>query len=215
MFGVHRQPHFISQLLAPLCNPFFQFSLFLLRLVQHEIEVGFADPPGNHVLIEPQHHLFQNLNPFLVFCQERSNASAGLSVRLRRCWSASRQWLPIGQGSLGALPDFVQDKVVKGVVLYPVLGTVVLAERPIGLTGINLLRVLGVGGADGQRLAALAALDKPGKQAGFPVLPGRWRDFSLSCTMAKLLLSINGSCRSSTTIQSCGFFSPMVPILKR
>ena len=67
----------------------------------------------------------------------------------------------------------------------------VLAERPVGLTGVNLLGVLGVGGADGQRLAALAALDKPGKQAGFPVLSGaRWRDFSLYCTMAKLLLSM-------------------------
>ena len=38
----------------PLCNPFFQLGLFLLRLIQHEIEVGFADSPGNHVLIEPQ-----------------------------------------------------------------------------------------------------------------------------------------------------------------
>ena len=37
-----------------------------------------------------------------------------------------------GQGSLGALPDFVQDKVVKGIVFHPVLGTVVLAERTIG-----------------------------------------------------------------------------------
>ena len=36
---------------------------------------------------------------------------------------------------------------------YPqigVLGAMVLAERTIGLTGVNLLRVLGVGGADGQ-----------------------------------------------------------------
>ena len=39
---------------------------------------------------------------------------------------------PIGQGSLGALPDFVQDKVVKGIVFHPVLGAMVLAERPIG-----------------------------------------------------------------------------------
>src|SRR5699024_12508345 len=79
---------------------------------------------------------------------------------------------PSGQGRPCTLPDFVQYKVVKGVVLHPVLGTVVLAERPIGLTGVNLLRVLGVGGTDGQRLAALAALDKPGKQAGFSVLTG-------------------------------------------
>ena len=55
----------------------------------------------------------------------------------------------------------------------------VLAERPIGLTGVNLLRVLGVGGADGQRLAALAALDKPGKQAGFPILPRALAGFQL------------------------------------
>ena len=49
----------------------------------------------------------------------------------------------------------------RGIVFHPVLGAMVLAERTIGLTGVNLLRVLGVGGADGQRLAALAALDKP------------------------------------------------------
>ena len=69
--------------------------------------------------------------------------------------------------------------MVKGIVFHPVLGAMVLAERPIGLTGVNLLRVLGVGGADGQRLAALAALDKPGKQAGFPILPGTLAGFQL------------------------------------
>lgn len=66
----------------------------------------------------------------------------------------------------------------------------VLAERPVGLTGVNLLGVLGVGGADGQRLAALAALDKPANRLVSPSCRGRWRDFSLSCTMAKLLLSM-------------------------
>ena len=38
--------------------------------------------------------------------------------------------------------------MVKGIVFHPVLGAMVLAERTIGLTGVNLLRVLGVGGAD-------------------------------------------------------------------
>ena len=151
LFGVHRPPHFIGQLLAPLCNPFFQLGLVLLRLVQHEIEVGFADSPGNHVLIEPQHHLFQNLNPFLVFCQGTlQRFPLAFLFGFAGVGQLPGNGFPIGQGGLVSLPDFVQDKVVKGVVLYPVLGTVVLAERPIGLTGINLLRVLGVGGADGQ-----------------------------------------------------------------
>ena len=34
-------------------------------------------------------------------------------------------------------------------------------------------------------------------------------------TMSKVLRSTIGSCWFSTTIQSSGFFSPMVPILKR
>ena len=42
----------------------------------------------------------------------------------------------------------------------------------VGLTGINLLRVLLIGIADSQRLPALAAFDKPRKQADFPGLPG-------------------------------------------
>ena len=47
------------------------------------------------------------------------------------------------------------------------------------------------------------------------VCPGRWRDFSLFCTISKLMRSISGSCCPSTTTQSSGFFSPIVPILKR
>ena len=41
--------------------------LFLLRLFHQQIEVRFADTSGNHVLIQPQNHLFQNVNAFLVF----------------------------------------------------------------------------------------------------------------------------------------------------
>ena len=42
-----------------------------------------------------------------------------------------------------------------------------------------------------------------------------WRDFSFSCTIAKSFLSTSGSCVPSTTIQSSGFLSRIVPILKR
>ena len=59
-----------------------------------------------------------------------------------------RKRLPLS-GS-GALPDFVQHKAVKGVVFNPVLGTVLLAVGVVGLTGINLFRVLVVSVADCQ-----------------------------------------------------------------
>src|SRR5699024_1140725 len=68
--------------------------------------------------------------------------------------------------------DFVQYKPVQGVVLNSVLRTVLLAVGVVGLTGINLLRVLLVSVADCQRLPALAAFDKPRKQADFPGLAG-------------------------------------------
>ena len=65
--GVTRKPDFIGQLLPAFLNLCFQLGLFLLRLFHQQIEVRFADTSGNHVLIQPQHHLFQNVNPFLVF----------------------------------------------------------------------------------------------------------------------------------------------------
>jgi len=61
-----------------------------------------------------------------------------------------------------------------------VLGTVLLAIGVVGLTGINLLRVLVVGVADRQRLPALAAFDKPRKQADFPGLAGALPGFQLA-----------------------------------
>ena len=50
----------------------------------------------------------------------------------------------------------------------------------IGLTGINLLRVLLIGIADSQRLPAFAAFDKPRKQADFPGLAGALPGFQLA-----------------------------------
>src|SRR5699024_49156 len=41
----------------------------------------------------------------------------------------------------------------------------------VGLAGVNLLGTLGVGGPDGQGLAALAAFEQPGEQADLAVLP--------------------------------------------
>ena len=65
--GVIRKPDFIGQLLPAFLNPRLQLGLFLLRLFHQQIEVCFADTSGNHVLIQPQNHLFQNVNAFLVF----------------------------------------------------------------------------------------------------------------------------------------------------
>ena len=56
----------VHQLLMALGDAFLELSLFGLSLVQHKIEVGFADPPGNHVLVQPQHHLVQYLDPLFV-----------------------------------------------------------------------------------------------------------------------------------------------------
>ena len=86
----------------------------------------------------------------------------------------------------------------------------------VGLTGINLLRVLVVGVADRQRLPALAALDKPRKQADFPGLAGALPGFQLALHDVKgLAVNKRLMLVLHTTIQSSGFFSPMVPILKR
>ena len=57
---------------------------------------------------------------------------------------------PFHQGGLRSFPDFVQHKAVKGFVLHTVLGTVLFPIGILGLTGINLLRVLVVGVADSQ-----------------------------------------------------------------
>lgn len=49
----------------------------------------------------------------------------------------------------------------------------------VGLAGINLLRVLGVGIADGQRLPALAAFEQTGEHTRLPRLSGTLAGFQL------------------------------------
>ena len=66
------------------------------------------------------------------------------------CIRDSGNSFPVHQGGLRTFQDFVQHKAVKGFVLHTVLGTVLFPIGIIGLTGINLLRVLVVGVADSQ-----------------------------------------------------------------
>ena len=65
----------------------------------------------------------------------------------------------------------MEDKGGKRVKVYPVLAAMVLPIGIVGLAGVNLLRVLVVCHTDGQGLPALAAFDKPCKQADFPGVP--------------------------------------------
>ena len=56
---------------------------------------------------------------------------------------------------------------VKGVIINPVLGAVVLSKGIVGLAGINLLGMFCVCVAYRQRLPTLAAFYQSGKQADF------------------------------------------------
>ena len=64
---------------------------------------------------------------------------------------------PVHQGSSGTFPDFPQHMAVKGVIVNPMLGAVVLSKGIVGLAGINLLRMFCVCVAYRQRLPTLAA----------------------------------------------------------
>ena len=144
--GVIRKPDFIGQLLPAFLNPCFQLGLFLLRLFHQQIEVRFADTSGNHVLIQPQNHLFQNVNAFLVFGKGAfQRFPLAFLLGFAGVGQLPGNGFPVHQGSSGTFPDFVQYKPVQGVVLNPVLGTVLFPVGIVGLTGINLLRVLLVG----------------------------------------------------------------------
>ena len=46
---------------------------------------------------------------------------------------------PVHQGSSGTFPDFPQYMAVKGVIVNPVLGAVVLSKGIVGLAGVNPL----------------------------------------------------------------------------
>ena len=179
--GVIRKPDFIGQLLPAFLNPRLQLGLFLLRLFHQQIEVCFADTSGNHILIQPQNHLFQNVNPFLVFGKGAfQRFPLAFLLGFAGVGQLPGNGFPVHQGGSGTLPDFVQYKPVQGVVLNPVLGTVLFPVGIVGLTGINLFRVLLVGVADSQRLPALPAFDMPRKQADFPGLAGALPGFQLA-----------------------------------
>jgi hypothetical protein len=51
---------------------------------------------------------------------------------------------PIHQGGSGTFPDFPQHMAVKGIIINPVLGAVVLPKGIVGLAGINPLGMFGV-----------------------------------------------------------------------
>ena len=114
------------------------------------------------------------------------------AARLHRYWSGGQQPLPRPSGQLWHIPDFPQHMAVKGVIVNPVLGAVVLSKGIVGLAGVNPLGMFCVCVAYRQRLPTLAAFYQSGKQADFIVCPGRWRDFSLFCTISKLMRSISG-----------------------
>ena len=63
----------------------------------------------------------------------------------------------VHQGSSGTFPDFPQHMTVKGVIINPVLGAVVLSKGVVGLAGINPLGMFCVCVAYRQRLPTLAA----------------------------------------------------------
>ena len=64
---------------------------------------------------------------------------------------------PVHQGSSGTFLDFPQHMAVKGVIINPVLGAVVLSKGIVGLAGVNPLGMFSVCVAYRQRLPTLAA----------------------------------------------------------
>ena len=83
-------------------------------------------------------------------CSEVDSQTTRAQTSLPDNCKPSGNSFPVHQGGLRPFPDFVQHKAVKGFVLHTVLGTVLFPIGIIGLTGINLLRVLVVGVADSQ-----------------------------------------------------------------
>ena len=80
-------------------------------------------------------------------------------------WRAKNLWKFLKsprRGQVRAAADFIACKTIKGVVLHDNR----FAESPIGLAGVNLLRMLGVVGTDSQ----IAICDQYGQQAGYPAL---------------------------------------------
>ena len=148
--GVVDKLFLIGQLLAIPRGPLPELGLLGLGLVPHQVKVFLTDPSFHPVLVEPQDHLVQHLDPFLVLGEgtfQRLPLGAllcGASVGQPACHG-----ILVLQGGLGALPNLVQHQLVEDVVLDPVLGAVVLAVGVVGLAGVDLLGMLGVGGPDG------------------------------------------------------------------
>ena len=140
MFCVIGKLDFIGQPRSALGHFCFQLRLLGLCLFQHGVEILLTDTPCNHILIKPHDHFIQNLNPFLVPCKGAFHCFplfpllgfTGIS-------QAVGNRFPVHQGSSGTFPDFPQHMAVKGVIINPVLGAVVLSKGIVGLAGINLL----------------------------------------------------------------------------
>ncbi len=169
--GVGGQLRLVGKLPLFFVQPRLEFRLFGLRLTHHHVEVLLGDAPGDHVLIELHHHALQNGQPFPVL---HHLTGKGLGLLAFLCLAdigeAVKHLGIVHQRRRCRRPDFVEYLAVQLAILDPVLGAVVLAVLVVGDAGVDVLRVLGVCPADGQRLAALAALDDTGKEAECAVL---------------------------------------------
>jgi chromosome partitioning protein len=77
---------------------------------------------------------------------------------------------------------------IDGILLNSVLAAMVLPKGIVGLAGINPLRVLGIGVADGQRLPTLPAFEKPREQARLAGSPRTLAGFELALHDGKVSL---------------------------
>ena len=140
MFCVIGKLDFIGQPLSALGHFCFKLRLLGLCLFQHGVEILLTDTPCNHILIKPHDHFIQNLNPFLVPCKGAFHCFPLFPLLgFTGIGQAVSNRFPVHQGSSGTFPDFPQHMAVKGVIVNPVLGAVVLSKGIVGLAGINLL----------------------------------------------------------------------------
>ncbi len=140
LFCVIGKLDFIGQPLSALGHFCFKFRLLGLCLFQHGVEVLLTDTPCNHIFIKPHYHFVQNLNPFLVPCKGAFHCFPLFPLLgFTGIGQAVSNRFPVHQGSSGTFPDFPQHMTVKGVIINPVLGAVVLSKGIVGLAGVNLL----------------------------------------------------------------------------
>ena len=94
---------------------------------------------------QPHDHFVQNLNPFLVPYKGAFHCfPLFLLFGFAGICQAVCNRFPIHQGGSGTFPDFPQHMAVKGIIINPVLGAVVLPKGIVGLAGVNPLGMFGV-----------------------------------------------------------------------